>query len=69
MIEVWSDLGEVAARILKPQGILVALSGTLYLPEVLNRLGDHLQYGWTYAEKMTGGNNNRMLAKIGRAHV
>ena len=48
-IPLWSDLGELAARALKPGGMLVAYSGQMFLPEAMSRLAVHLDYWWTYA--------------------
>jgi site-specific DNA-methyltransferase (adenine-specific) len=53
-LPLWSDLAQVAAKLLKPQGVLVALTGQIYLPEVLARLGEHLTYGWTYCQPLPG---------------
>ncbi len=53
-LPLWSDLAQVAAKLLKPQGVLVALTGQIYLPEVLARLGEHLSYGWTYCQPLPG---------------
>lgn len=53
-LPLWSDLAEIAARILKPQGVLAALTGQIYLPDVSNRLGEHLAYGWTYCQPLPG---------------
>jgi site-specific DNA-methyltransferase (adenine-specific) len=43
---LWDQLGEVAARVLKPGGILATYSGLYHLPYVLNALGKHLSYCW-----------------------
>jgi 16S rRNA G966 N2-methylase RsmD len=59
-----SDLSAVAARVLKPQGVLLALCGKIALPEWIDRLREHLNYGWTYCEPMEGSH----LRIIGR-HV
>ncbi len=48
VLPLWSDLSEVAARILKPGGVLLAMSGKIHLDEVMMRLGEHLAYGWVY---------------------
>jgi hypothetical protein len=45
-LPLWDKLGEVATRVLKPDGYLVAYSGQLYLPEVINALLKHLSYCW-----------------------
>ena len=48
-IEVWSKLSRVAKRVLKPNGYCVAYSGQMYLPEVMNRMCENLDYYWTFA--------------------
>ncbi|MBI4494168.1 MAG: DNA modification methylase, partial [Chloroflexi bacterium] len=45
-LPLWSDLGQLAARVLKPGAFLVTYSGQYYLPEVLDRLREHLAYFW-----------------------
>ena len=45
-LDSFSKLGEVAAQILKPHGTLFAMSGLYHLPEVLDRLREHLDYHW-----------------------
>ncbi len=45
-IQTWSDLSKLAARVLKPNGFCFAYSGTLHLPEVMNRMSEHLTYYW-----------------------
>jgi len=48
-IEVWSKLSRVAKRVLKPNGFCIAYSGQMYLPEVINRMCENLDYYWTFA--------------------
>lgn len=48
-LPAWSDLAALAARTLKPGGLLVAYSGQASLPNVMSRLGEHLDYWWCYA--------------------
>lgn len=45
-IACWSQLSEVAARILKPHGLCIAYSGKLHLDECMARLGEHLSFYW-----------------------
>jgi hypothetical protein len=45
-IGCWSQLSEVAARILKPHGLCIAYSGKLHLDECMARLGEHLSFYW-----------------------
>ena len=41
-LPVWGELAAFAAHALKPYGVLVAMSGQSYLPEVMASLGEHL---------------------------
>lgn len=61
-LPLWSDLSKHASRVLRPQGILIALTGQIYLPDVMARLGEHLQYGWTYCQPLPGS-NSRIMAR------
>jgi len=45
-IGCWSQLSEVAARILKPRGLCIAYSGKLHLDQCMARLGEHLSFYW-----------------------
>ena len=45
-IGCWSQLSEVASRILKPHGLCIAYSGKLHLDECMARLGEHLSFYW-----------------------
>ncbi len=45
-IHVWKQLGEIAARVLKPSCFLVAYSGHMYLDRVMHDLGKHLDFYW-----------------------
>ena len=54
-LDLWNSLGEVAARILKPGGLLLAYSGQEFLPRVLNDLSKHLNYSWLAGIYHTGG--------------
>lgn len=61
-IGLWSDLAKHASRVLKPQGILVALTGKIQLPTVMDSLAEHLQYGWMYCHPLDGS-STRILAR------
>ncbi len=61
-LPLWSDLSAIAARILKPQGVLVAMTGKIHLPQVMASLGGHLSYGWMYAQPLPGS-SSRILAR------
>lgn len=45
-LDEFDALGELAARLLKPDGLLVAMVGQTHLPEYIRRLGQHLTYRW-----------------------
>lgn len=53
-LPLWSDLGELAAKALKPGGLLVAYSGQMFLPEVMRRVEEHLTYWWMYSVTHVG---------------
>lgn len=48
-LPLWSQLGRLANRVLKPSGLLVSYSGSLYLNQIFPMLDDHLTYLWTAA--------------------
>lgn len=45
----WGELAKFAARVLKPGGSVLAMSGQTYLPRVIASLDEHLDYRWTLA--------------------
>jgi 16S rRNA G966 N2-methylase RsmD len=61
-MHLWPILSEHAARVLKPQGILVALTGAIMLPEVIASLGQRLSWGWMYIQPLPGA-NSRIMAR------
>ena len=61
-LPLWSDLSAIAARILKPQGVLIAMTGKIHLPQVIAALGGNLAYGWMYAQPLPGS-SSRILAR------
>ncbi|MBC7282614.1 DNA methyltransferase [Hoeflea sp.] len=54
-IDLFDDLGALAARVLKPGGSLIALVGQSYLPQYIDLLSRHLDYHWTIGVHMPGG--------------
>ena len=48
-IECWTKLSIFAKRVLKPNGYCIAYSGQMHLPDVINRMGEHLDYYWTFS--------------------
>ena len=51
-LPLYSDLSKHAARVLTGQGIVACLTGQIFLPEVLARLGENLKYGWIYVQPL-----------------
>lgn len=47
-LQCYSDLSKYASEHLKEKGFLAAYSGQYNLPEVINRLSEHLTYVWTF---------------------
>lgn len=56
-LPLWEDLGKWAAGALADDGLLVAYSGQMYLPEVLQLLGKHLDFWWCGAVIHKGSGN------------
>jgi SAM-dependent methyltransferase len=48
-LDEFDALAELASRILKPDGVLVAMVGQAHLPDYIARLSAHLTYRWTGA--------------------
>ena len=53
-IPIYGDLAEVAARVLKPGGSLIAEVGNYAIPDILDLMRPHLQYLWTLGVIHTG---------------
>lgn len=62
-IPLCSDLSEVAARVLKPDGSLIVMIGQSYLPEVIQRLSEHMTYHWCMAYLTPGGQSPQLFHK------
>lgn len=45
-LPAWAEMAEWAAGALKPGALLVAYSGQYHLPDVIERLSEHLTYQW-----------------------
>ena len=55
-LPVWGDFAEFAVHALRPGGMLIAMSGVMFLPEVLGQLSiDGLSYRWTISYYLPGG--------------
>lgn len=62
-LPLYSDLSAVAARVLKPGGSLIVMCGQSYLPEVIARLGEHMDYHWCLAYLTPGGQSPQLFHK------
>lgn len=62
-LDLWDDLGTFASEKLKPDGLLIAYSGQLNLPQVYASLSKHLVHWWTLAVVHQGGGNLTPLAE------
>jgi hypothetical protein len=51
----YSQLAELASSKLKPGGRCLAYCGKIFLPDVMGRLGNHLEYFWLFAIRTTTG--------------
>ena len=47
-LHLWDDLGNFAAKVLRPGGMLLAYTGHMYLDQVMAALGRHLSYYWQF---------------------
>jgi len=59
-LPLYSDLAALARRVLKPRGLLFVWTGQIFLPEVIERLGEHMTYGWTFDLALPGSNSRIM---------
>jgi ParB-like chromosome segregation protein Spo0J len=64
-IPLFGDLSELAARILAPHGVLVAMTGQAWLRQYLEELDRHLSYRWTAAYIAQGARTRMHVAKVG----
>ena len=62
-IPLYGDVAEVASRILKPGGSLLAYAGHYALPQILADMEDHLRYWWMLCLKHSG-NEARLPGKF-----
>lgn len=62
-LPLYSDLSCFAARVLKPGGSLIVMSGQSYLPEIINRLSEHMDYHWCLSYLTPGGQAPHLFQK------
>ena len=59
-LPLWADLAEHAHRLLADQGILLGLTGQIFLDQVMAHLGTKLNYAWCYVQPLPGANSRIM---------
>lgn len=59
-LDQYEKLGEIANRLLKPNGSLLVMTGQSYLPDVLNLLQKNLTYNWMVAYLTPGGQSAQL---------
>ena len=62
-ISLYSDLAKTAKRVLKPNGSLIVMTGQSYLPEVISRMSEHMNYHWCLAYVTPGGQSPQLFNK------
>lgn len=53
-LQPWTDLSAFADRVLKPGGFCIAYSGKYHLPDVMDRMGENLEYYWQMVVRHDG---------------
>ena len=59
-LSLYGKLGQVANRLLKPNGSLIVMTGQSHLPDVFDLLRPHLTYNWTVAYLTPGGQSAQL---------
>lgn len=62
-LPLFADLSKLAARVLKPGGSLIVMSGQSYLPDVIQLLGTEMKYHWCMAYVTPGGQSPQLFHK------
>jgi hypothetical protein len=59
-LPLFSHLAKFAGRVLIPGGWCVVMAGTMFLPQVLERLSQTLRYRWQFVVTTPGGGHSRI---------
>ena len=59
-LALYGTLADVAQKVLKPGGSLLAMCGQSYLPEIMAAMGPYLRYHWTLAYMTPGGQSAQL---------
>jgi len=63
-VSLYGNLAKLAARVLKPGSWCLAYAGHSFLVEVINLMGEYLEWGWPFAVGHTGGDSRFRKHKI-----
>jgi hypothetical protein len=66
-VPLFGDLARIAAELLKPSGVLVVMTGHLYLYEYMTLLNQHLRYRWICTYHTDGAKATVHVARFGQA--
>ena len=67
-LDVYEAIARLASRVLKPGCFLFAYCGKQYLPQVIERLGRHLEYVWAMADVYETGDHVVQALRIKEKH-
>lgn len=62
-VPLYENLSSVAARVLRPNGVMLVMVGQSYLPEVIERLGRFMKYHWCLSYLTPGGQSPQLWNK------
>lgn len=62
-ISLYSHLSRESARVLKPGGLLLAMVGQSYLPDVIKMLDEHMDYHWCLSYLTPGGQSPHLFKR------
>ena len=62
-LPLYSDLSRLASRVLKQGGSLIVMTGDSYLPDVMTRLSENMNYYWTLPYLTPGGGSPLLYQK------
>jgi hypothetical protein len=59
-LPLYGSLASVASRLLKPGGVLLAMCGQSYLPQIMQLMTPHLNYHWVLSYQTLGGQSAQL---------
>lgn len=59
-LALYGTLADVAQKVLKPGGSLLAMCGQSYLPEIMAAMGPYMRYHWTLTYMTPGGQSAQL---------